>query len=253
MNKYLAILDRKTLVLTIICIVITYLCDTYEFTYDLNITLFSIAIIFPLVFTMRESFKRRDSALKFLSKFKASILALHQAISGSKKLPDDFKTESVNLMGSLSETFLSALQARELETAQTEACVDKINGFIRDHREHFSWNTSIKLLKFVENMQESIENTFSLKLHGTPISLRAYCLVFIYMSPVIFTPTILYNLGGTHLLTAYFLSVIHGFVLISLYNVQDHMEDPFDQIGLDDIRLTEYRFDASSLAEQGQH
>ena len=30
--------------------------------------------------------------------------------------------------------------------------------------------------------------------------------------------------------------------LISLFNVQSDMEDPFDQIGLDDIKLDAFRF-----------
>jgi hypothetical protein len=37
------------------------------------------------------------------------------------------------------------------------------------------------------------------------------------------------------------LSAISTFILISLYNVQDQMENPFDQRGLDDIRLNDFR------------
>ena len=36
--------------------------------------------------------------------------------------------------------------------------------------------------------------------------------------------------------------MITGFILISLFNVQDEMEHPFDQQGLDDIRLSEFKF-----------
>ena len=31
-------------------------------------------------------------------------------------------------------------------------------------------------------------------------------------------------------------------MLISLYNLQDLLEDPFDQMGLDDIKLDEFEF-----------
>jgi len=31
-------------------------------------------------------------------------------------------------------------------------------------------------------------------------------------------------------------------VLISLYNLQDLLEDPFDQMGMDDIKLDEFEF-----------
>ncbi|MGA0446099.1 MAG: hypothetical protein ACO3M2_04735 [Pseudohongiellaceae bacterium] len=40
--------------------------------------------------------------------------------------------------------------------------------------------------------------------------------------------------------------MIHGFILISLYNVQDAMEDPFDQVGLDDIKLEEFHFEKNA-------
>jgi len=40
----------------------------------------------------------------------------------------------------------------------------------------------------------------------------------------------------------YILGLIHGFILILFYNVQEDTEDPFDQIGLDDIKLEEFGF-----------
>ena len=50
----------------------------------------------------------------------------------------------------------------------------------------------------------------------------------------------------------YALSVLHGFILISLYNLQELIEDPFDQMGLDDIKLVEFEFkeDAAHLTSQ---
>ena len=33
------------------------------------------------------------------------------------------------------------------------------------------------------------------------------------------------------------MSVIVSFILIALYNVQDYIENPFDQKGLDDLKL----------------
>jgi hypothetical protein len=35
---------------------------------------------------------------------------------------------------------------------------------------------------------------------------------------------------------------MHGFILISLYNVQNALENPFDQVGLDDIKLEEFHY-----------
>ena len=76
----------------------------------------------------------------------------------------------------------------------------------------------------------------------TPISLKAYCKVFIYIFPMIYTPTIINKIGleNPEWLT-YFVVLLSEFILISLYNIQDDMEYPFDRQGLDDIKLEEFR------------
>jgi hypothetical protein len=87
-----------------------------------------------------------------------------------------------------------------------------------------------------------MENAMGLKMHGTPISLRAYCLVFIYVFPLVFIPTLVHAMQANQTWIVYGLSCLHGFILISLFNVQDDMEDPFDQIGLDDIKLDKFEY-----------
>jgi predicted membrane chloride channel (bestrophin family) len=113
---------------------------------------------------------------------------------------------------------------------------------IQQNRDNISSSVSLKIIRFLKDVHESMENAMGLKMHGTPISLRAYCLVFIYAFPVIFIPTLVYEMQGNHYWIVYFLSALHGFILISLFNVQDDMEDPFDQIGLDDIKLDTFEF-----------
>ena len=39
----------------------------------------------------------------------------------------------------------------------------------------------------------------------------------------------------------YFIVVLSEFILISLYNIQDQMEYPFDLDGLDDIKLEKFK------------
>ena len=69
----------------------------------------------------------------------------------------------------------------------------------------------------------------------------------------VFIPTLINDLASGNSWIVYALSIIHGFILISLYNVQDHIENPFDQIGLDDIKLEEFHFDKSTaVAEETQ-
>ena len=46
----------------IISILVPVVCYEYEVIYDIDLTLISIAIIFPLVFAIRGAFRRRESS-----------------------------------------------------------------------------------------------------------------------------------------------------------------------------------------------
>jgi len=244
MNKYLAIIDSKTASLSVVCVAVTYICFVYDIAYDLNITLFSIAVIFPLVFTIREAFKRRDNALKFLSQFKSSLCSVHYCFEQCRKLDRSERDEVAQLLDTASSQFFDALGTEEADIRPAEDTVNEIIHFIQRNNDAISNSLALKIIRFVQDVNDGMENTISLKMHGTPISMRAYCLVFVFMFPFVFAPTIVYHLPHAPAVLTYGLSVLHGFILISLYNVQVQMENPFDQIGLDDIQLDEFRFRA---------
>jgi hypothetical protein len=42
-------------------------------------------------------------------------------------------------------------------------------------------------------------------------------------------------------MAVYFVVVLTEFILISLYNIQDDLEYPFDEKGLDDIKLDHFK------------
>ena len=58
-----------------------------------------------------------------------------------------------------------------------------------ENSDSISNGTGLKIIRFLKDVHESVENTVGLKMHGTPVSLRAYCLVFIYVFPFLFIPT----------------------------------------------------------------
>ena len=248
MNKYLAIINVSTLVVTLLSVVVTFIAFRFGISYDIDITLFSVAVIFPLVFTIREAFKRRDSALKFLSTFKASMSSVHYCFAQCRKLSSEQQATVVANLEGISTAFMDALHAQSSDSAtvgagrKADAKVNELFLFVQHNDDEISSGLALKIIRFLQDVNESIENTISLKLHGTPVSLRAYCLVFVYVFPFVFAPTIVYYLPQEPLVITYGLAALHGFILISLYNVQMQMENPFDQVGLDDIQLREYAF-----------
>ncbi len=247
MHKYLAIIDEKTGYVFLLCIAITYLCFEFRFSYNLNLTLLSIAVIFPLVFTIREAFKARDSIIKLLSIFKSSLNAVYYCFANNNKLSDEKKQFVAIKLHAISKLFFDTLKGDEYDSEKVRNKLNEVFDFIQENRDSISTGVSHKIIRFLKDVHESIENTVGLKMHGTPISLRAYCLVFIYLFPFIFIPTLMNELGDSKPWVVYCLSVVHGFILISLYNVQEAMENPFDQIGLDDIKLEEFHFQKSNM------
>jgi hypothetical protein len=199
-------------------------------------------VIFPLVFTIREAFKRRDSVIKLLSIFKSSLNATYYCFINNDKLSESDKKYVSDKLESVSILFFAALKGQEYDSSKVRAEIDGVYQVLKVHRSAISGGTALKIIRFLKDVHESIENTVGLKMHGTPISLRAYCLVFIFVFPFIFIPTLVNDVGVDKPWLLYWLSAIHGFILISLYNVQDAMENPFDQIGLDDIKLEEFHF-----------
>lgn len=242
MYKYLAIIDHKTGYVLFLCLLITYLCLTFDFTFNLNILLFSIAIIFPLVFTIRQAFRRRDNIIHLLSVFKSSLNAVYYCFANNNKLSDGSKASVAEKLQRISLQFFQVLSNNTYDCTEVRNRIDEVFMFLNENRDTISNGTSLKIIRFLKDAHESVENTVGLKMHGTPVSLRAYCLVFIYAFPLVFVPTLVNDLANSPAWVIYSLSVIHGFVLISLYNVQDAMENPFDQIGLDDIKLEEFYF-----------
>ena len=103
------------------------------------------------------------------------------------------------------------------------------------------FNASSKIQGFMRDVLQSIENTAAIKEHRTPTSIRAYCLIFIYLYPIIYIPSIYFRLleGGSKSDSwiLYSLGLISSFILISLFNVQEQLENPFDQNGVDDVKL----------------
>lgn len=242
MNKYISILDRKTLLVFLISISVTYVCLTQDITSDVNLTLFSLAVIFPLVFTIREAFKRRDNAIALLSLFKASLSATYFCLASNNKLDSKRTAYIGGELEQLSKLFFDTLYSDKSKFDDVRSKLDDISFFISDNKDYFSSSTAIKLFRFLKDARESMENVFGLSTHGTPVSLRAYCLVFIYAFPLIFVPTLVSQISAYSDVLIMLMSATPGFILITLYNIQERMEDPFDQSGLDDIKIEEFCF-----------
>jgi predicted membrane chloride channel (bestrophin family) len=200
-----------------------------------------------LVFAIRGAFKRREKALEFLSLHRGAIKTISYYFMNSAKLSDEAKKKINEILNDLSNSFLDHLSQSNYSTDEIDRKTALIYQFIEKHNEELSGGTKQKIFRFIKDVHVSQENLIAIHTHRTPISLKAYCLIFIYMFPVIYTPTIINKIGLENPMgLTYFVIILSEFILISLYNIQDQMEYPFDKDGLDDIKLDYFKVNRSN-------
>ena len=244
LKTYLDIIDKKTLHVVGICAVAVWLCREFDFSYDMDWIFLGAAVVFPLVFTIKQSFQRRERALRMLSQFKASMHAFYRTVMGSTRIDDTFRLHVTEVFGRLSSIFLTRLKGdADASMEESREAMRAVHRIISAEDSPLGNRTALKLVRVVQDLEEALEELNAIKSHRTPVSMRAYLLLSIYIVPFILTPTLSHYLTGKPIELVFALSSLNGFILISLYNVQAHLEDPFDQRGLDDIHLNEFEFE----------
>jgi|TARA_B110000238_G_scaffold61811_1_gene67809 hypothetical protein len=216
----------------------------FEVIANIDLTLLSIAIIFPLVFTIRGAFRRREKALEHLSRFRASLKTVINILNSSIKVPQEEKDQASEILHAVNENLFNHLKTKEENFISFDQKVEEFYTFIETKSAIIGNGTREKSLRFFKDTIESADNLIAIHSHRTPVSLKAYCLIFIYIFPIIYTPTIINKIGydNPSWLT-FFIVILSEFILISLYNIQDQMEYPFDDEGLDDIKFNIFRVD----------
>tara|TARA_S200000501_G_scaffold62662_1_gene53385 strand:+ start:1351 stop:2091 length:741 start_codon:yes stop_codon:yes gene_type:complete len=243
MSSYLVILNKKTLYALLISLIVLFLSYRFSITYNIDLTLISIAIIFPLVFTIRGAFRRREKAIEHLSLFRGSLKTVENIIRGSKLEESDIKI-SLDLITKCNKGLIDYLSDVVPTTKSHDDNIEELYSFLLSKRDVIGGGTLQKVSRFLKDTYDSADNLVGIHTHRTPISLKAYCLIFVYIFPVIYTPTIINKIGidNPPYLT-YFIVILSQFILISLYNIQDQMEYPFDKEGIDDIDLDLFKLE----------
>lgn len=65
------VVNVKSVSLSVLAVVSTYLCLRYKLAADFPLTLITTAVIFPIVFSIGGAYKRRESALREYGRIKA--------------------------------------------------------------------------------------------------------------------------------------------------------------------------------------
>ena len=242
------IINYKTFIVTALALGSTYTCRILDLKADFPLTIIGIAIVFPVVFSIDSAYKRRERALALLADFKSHLLSIFYA---SRDWVDSEGFEQ-EVKGQLLETYSSL---RSLFTANSDHMKDseqkifdnisKLSQMLMGFRSLGLPSGELsRVNQYISKLVVSIENLKVILHYRTPITLRAYSKVFIYTFPIIYGPYFEYVAEQYSNGLQYMMPVMFSFILISLDNIQGHLENPFDQVGEDDIK-----FDVEEFSE----
>lgn len=246
LRSFILIINYKTLIITFLSIVSTYVCYHYGFIAKFPDMLVGVAIVFPVVFSIGSAYNRRETALQRFSDFKGHAIAIYYATRDwttdkNHDLPQRTRQmvqEMVTLMRSMFTTqhlndwaenekkiyhYFSSLSAMTMELRKYGVQSGEIS----------------RLNQYISKIIIAFDNLKVIHNYRTPITLRAYSKVFIYIFPIIYGPYFASTFKDFSAHLEYVMPVLYSFILVSLDNIQDHLEHPFDEIGEDDIRIDE--------------
>lgn len=242
LKQFSKIIDYHTGLVTLLALVVVFLCRQLNFLVDLPTTLIGIAVVFPLVFSINSAYKRREDALRAFASLKAHGVAL---VFAHREWPSD-NTGHVERAGALLQRLLTAVSHHFTTNGhdQTQSKQQIYTIFADYSRAHEQLraagvpaNEISRANQYLRQLIIDFEQMNNIASYRTPLALRAYSRLFLNLFPLLFGPYFANIAYPEHPLAGYVVAVLYSLVLVSLDNIQDHLENPFDGLGADDLRL----------------
>jgi hypothetical protein len=244
LKSFFLIINYKTLIVTALAVISTFLCYTYGLTARFPDMLVGVAIVFPVVFSIGSAYNRRETALQRFSDFKGHAIAMYYATRDWPSNKDHDLPQRVKMVvGEMIVTMQSMFKSDyRMKWHQNEnklyACFSQLSEMTMEMRQYGVQSGEIsRVSQYVSRMIISYDNLKVIHTYRTPITLRAYSKVFIYIFPIIYGPYFASTFREYSANLEYVMPILYSFILVSLDNIRDHLEHPFDDVGEDDIRF----------------
>ncbi len=250
------IFSWNTIIVTILSIIATYTCIYFSWQMNFPMTIIGVAVVFPIVFSIGGAYKRREIALTLYGNIKGLARTIYFASRDwlrdndekAEKNKRSFRINLKEIFIKIREYFLTNNEndadQREKELYISFSNLSKTIEGLRDRGLSGSEVSRVNshLTKLIISF-ESLKHIFQ---YRTPKTLRTYSKIFIYLIPVVYAPYFAYIADGKDLIFAFIMPLLFSLIFTSLDNIQGHLENPFDQIGEDDIKINAEKF-ASTL------
>ena len=243
LRSFSLIINYKTFIVTALSLISTYACYRLDLTAKFPDMLVGVAIVFPVVFSIGSAYNRRETALQRWADFRGHAIAIYYATrdwttNKDNDLPERTRNLIIAMMQSLKDIFKGEQSAWSDQETEYYKYFSRLSAITMELRNHGVQSGEIsRVSQYVSKMIVAFDNLKIIFLYRTPVTLRAYSKVFIYVFPVIYGPYFASTFHDFSASLEYVMPVLYSFILVSLDNIQDHLENPFDQIGEDDIQI----------------
>ena len=188
LNAILSVFNPRLFIILVQTVAIFFVYDAYKINIKVDYTIMSIAINFPLVFSITSAYQRRQDAIALYLEFRNKIIDLTNIFYAVENVKEK---HYIKLFDSLQQ--VQNLLIKYLTENDAEKLFDEIREkrkevllIIDSHKKLFNEREKDSLIRVKNELFLSAEKIRGIKIHGTPISLKKYCLVFIcllYTSP----------------------------------------------------------------------
>lgn len=245
------IVNAKSVAISILALLSTWLCVKFGIKADFPLTLIATAIVFPLVFSISTAYTRREKALEEYGALRACGRALYLAsrdwVSKRDEARDaELKSALLELLSGARDLFLSPLGEGGPHEERVYNAFARLSAFVSTMREaQLAPTECSRLNQYISRMMTSFESTRNIYEYRTPRALRAFSDFFILILPVLYGPYFAYQAEQARAELFFIMPVLFSLILVGLENIQDDLENPFDQIDEDDVAIHPRRFIAT--------
>lgn len=258
-RNFTSILNMRSLILSIAAVLSTYLCIKFGIRANFPMALVGTAVIFPIVFSINEAYNRREYALRHYGEIKAHLRSIYYALILWHQAEDEQKqTEYAKFLSAPLHAIKVMLTGSRTKQNDNEKFVyaefHHIVVLIEQKGRKFNYaggeiGACNRFLNMAMSEFEKLKHIYE---YRTPRSLQAFSDVFITILPVLYGPVFAHlgveenvDSNARSSFFVYFVPALFAFILSSLDNIQAHLEDPFDGIGVDDLVIHANKFEST--------
>ncbi len=251
-RRFFSIFGMNTLLAICISIGSMILSVNLDLKIDFPLTIIGIAVVFPIVFSIGGAYNRRETALSNYGLMKSMGRCMYFA--SRDWLRDDgqkaaqniqaFRDQITNIFSLCIDYFQSPkgkdFSEQELRIYKEFSFVSKSIEELRDRG--LSGSEVSRVNGYLSKCMTAFENIKHIYQYRTPRALRLYSKLFIFVILIVLGPYFALLSEGLEWWIGLVTPILFAMVFTGLDNIQEHLENPFDQIGEDDIRMNPEKF-----------